>query len=197
MTNKEVLMEEIGHTDEKFVPELNAPDKKRIKPKWGWIGGLASAAAVLVLVFFGISRNGGVPNPSVPSGAEDSTEATELEQLDVVIHYVEGNALQQETVFLPASPQVIFSEWMQKNGIGDDVRLFSVKLNDHGTDTINDSVAGHQAGGRLSMTVTVTDTLRNYYQQIPEELLLESLQRTMTGYSHAKIDDYRLVLSGE
>ena len=195
MTNAEILLEEIGSTDETLIPVVS--EKRANKRILTWAAAVAVAAAALALVLCWpglVGTNTG--NPS-QTAANDSTEAVALERMDVTIYIAGNGSLSEETVTLDATAEEVFNAWKAKNGIGNDVRLLKSELSDNGKEGTDGSVAWHTAGGKLTLTLTVTDTLRNYYDRIPEQWLLESLERTMIGYSHAEIAEYVLVLQSE
>lgn len=45
------------------------------------------------------------------------------------------------------------------------------------------------------MTITVSKNLSNYYSRTPEELLTESLKKTMSEYDDMEFDEVTLVLN--
>ena len=50
MKNKDILLDVIGDTDEKLVPELTAKKKKSSIFKWTALGGVCAAAAIACVI---------------------------------------------------------------------------------------------------------------------------------------------------
>ena len=130
---------------------------------------------------------------------EDSGEK-DLEEMPFEIYYVANGKMKQKTIVTDASPENLFSIWKKENQIGDEVCFISVKLSDNGTTEISEysgvEVAAHKAGDHTVYTLTITKNLEQYYDSIEKELLLNSLEKTMTGMCDPKPDEYQLILSG-
>ena len=107
--------------------------------------------------------------------------------------------MKQKTIVTDASPENLFNIWKKENEIGDEVRFISVKLSDNGTTEISEysgvDVATHKVGDQTVYTLTITKNLEQYYDSIEKELLLNSLEKTMTGMCDPKPEKYQLILS--
>lgn len=129
---------------------------------------------------------------------EDSGEKA-LEEMQFEIYYVANGKMKQKTIVTDASPENLFDIWKKENQIGDEVRFISAKLSDNGTTEISEysgvDVAAHKVGDHTVYTLTITKNLEQYYDSIEKELLLDSLEKTMTGMCDPKPDEYQLILS--
>ena len=129
---------------------------------------------------------------------EDSVEKA-LEQMPFDIYYVANGKIKQKTIVTDASPENLFDIWKKENKIGDEVRFISAKLSDNGTTEISEysgvEVAAHKVGDHTVYTLTITKNLEQYYDSIEKEVLLDSLEKTMTGMCDPKPDEYQLIFS--
>ena len=129
---------------------------------------------------------------------EDSVEKA-LEEMPFEIYYAANGKMKQKTIVTNASPENLFNIWKKENQIGDEVRFISAKLSDNGTTELSEcsgvEVATHKVGDHTVYTLTITKNLEQYYDSIEEELLLDSLEKTMTGMCDPKPDEYQLILS--
>ena len=129
---------------------------------------------------------------------EDSVEKA-LEQMPFDIYYVANGKIKQKTIVTDASPENLFDIWKKENKIGDEVRFISAKLSDNGTTEISEysgvEVVAHKVGDHTVYTLTITKNLEQYYDSIEKELLLDSLEKTMTGMCDPKPDEYQLIFS--
>ena len=145
------------------------------------------------------SDNGAVGGSSSETPVlEDSVEKA-LEQMPFDIYYVANGKIKQKTIVTDASPENLFDIWKKENKIGDEVRFISAKLSDNGTTEISEysgvEVAAHKVGDHTVYTLTITKNLEQYYDSIEKELLLNSLEKTMTGMCDPKPDEYDVVNS--
>lgn len=113
---------------------------------------------------------------------------------DVSIYYVNGAELACETEYLEADPQLVFVSWKEKNGIGEEVLLLDFEIQSNATVNIKDGMAEHVPGDYHRLYLTVSKNLKTYYEAVDSELLLESLEQTMTGYSGLTYQEYHLIL---
>ena len=129
---------------------------------------------------------------------EDSVEKA-LEEMPFEIYYAANGKMKQKTIVTNASPENLFNIWRKENQIGDEVRFISAKLSDNGTTELSEcsgvEVATHKVGDHTVYTLTITKNLEQYYDSIEKELLLDSLEKTMTGMCDPKPDEYQLILS--
>ena len=129
---------------------------------------------------------------------EDSVEIA-LEEMPFEIYYVANGKMKQMTIVTDASPENLFNIWKKENQIGDEVRFISAKSSDNGTTEISEysgvEVAAHKVGDHTVYTLTITKNLEQYYDSIEKQLLLDSLEKTMTGMCNPTPDEYQLILS--
>lgn len=116
----------------------------------------------------------------------------------VTVYYSAENGIESEEIFLPHTPEDLFSAWKAKNGIGDEVKLIKTEIKDNST-TESSEIGGsqvitHTVGDYFILNITVSKTIENYYSAYGEDLLKESLKKTMTGYTDIRYDEYYLYL---
>lgn len=140
----------------------------------------------------GIQSNGNGGNDV--NSAENGNPETAIRYDDIEICFVDGDKIISESEFLPCIPEEIFGIWKQKNGIGDDVRFISVTINSNGVETELNGSIGYEAGDYFVYNLTISADIENYYDSTDSNLLLESLERTMTGFSDIEYDEFNLIL---
>ncbi len=117
---------------------------------------------------------------------------------NVTVYYVTENGIESEEIFLPHTPEDVFSAWKAKNGIGDEVKLIKTEIKDNSTTESSEKdgskVITHTIGDYFILNITVSKSLENYYPSHGEELLCESLKKTMAGYNGIEFDEYYLYL---
>lgn len=133
------------------------------------------------------------------SASDDYTEELiAIVSDNVMIYYASENGIQSKEMFLPCTPKDVFSAWKTKNGIGDEVELIKTEIKDNSvteSSEVNGSnVVTHTMGDYFILNITVSKNLESYYSSQGEELLLESLKKTMTGYNGIEFDEYHLYL---
>ena len=147
------------------------------------------------------------PQNTTPTGGStantsSSTSSTALTTAilkdDVTVYYVSENGIKSEEIFLPCTPEDVFSAWKAKNGIGDEVKLIKTEIKDNST-TESSEIGGsqvitHTVGDYFILNITISKSLENYYPSHGEELLCESLKKTMAGYNGIEFDEYYLYL---
>jgi hypothetical protein len=192
---KEEFYEMLGDLDESKVKSAEKAPIKKAKTKW--IGyGLSAAACVGLIIGTGIwynhSKN---PTPNNTSSLNDDSSEVDIaiEQDNVNIFYLEGDNIQSVSELLPCDPKIIFNSWKSHNGIGDEVQLIEVKIENNGTESVDSLVASYTAGDKFIMNVKITKNLQNYYEGKSEEKLIESLKQTLTGYSDIDFDEFNLI----
>ncbi|MBR3666145.1 MAG: hypothetical protein IKN66_03170 [Ruminococcus sp.] len=195
---KEEFYEMLGDLDENAVKSAETPPARRAKTRR--IGYGVSAAAFLGLIV-GISiwiYHSNSPAPDNTSSInETSSEAAidiDIEQDNINIFYLEGDTIKSVSEFLPCDPKIVFDSWRSHNGIGDEVRLIEVKIENNGTEKVDSLVAGYTAGDKFTLNVRITENLKKYYETRSEEKLLRSLKQTLTGYSNIEFDEFNLIL---
>ena len=145
------------------------------------------------------SDNGAVGGSSSETPVLEDSVENALEEMPFEIYYVANGKMKQKTIVTDASPENLFNIWKKENQIGDEVRFISAKLSDNGTTEISEysgvEVVAHKVGDHTVYTLTITKNLEQYYDSIEKELLLDSLEKTMTGMCDPKPDEYQLILS--
>lgn len=117
---------------------------------------------------------------------------------NVTVYYVGENGIESEEIFLPCTPEDIFSAWKAKNGIGDEVKLIKTDIKDNSVTEKSEEngveVYKHTMGDYFILNITVSKSLESYYAAHGEDLLKESLKKTMTGYMSIDFNEYHLYL---
>ncbi|MBR6106560.1 MAG: hypothetical protein IKQ39_00985 [Oscillospiraceae bacterium] len=197
MKNKDTLLDVFGDADEKFIPALTSGKKKNSILKWAALGGVCAAVIIACTIAFPII-NHKHQNTVIDSTGEQNINSSEadiaLEQDDINIYYLDGTEIKSVSEFLPCAPKYIFESWKSYNHIGSEVQLINVKCSNNGTEGSDSSVAYYQAGDYFILNITVSANLRDYYDTVPEDKLLESLKLTMISYLNIDIDEYNLIL---
>lgn len=92
-------------------------------------------------------------------------------QANVIIYSYNGGSIKEEKGHVSEnSPQQIFDAWKSSCGIGDEVKL---------TECDDEATYGDESNVSTKLKLTITAELRNYYDKMPEEMLLETLKKTM------------------
>ena len=204
------LFDSIGNANDKAVENAKQPIKshKKIIVAIGSIAACAVFACAGVLIYQNMNNGNGTSlNSGITSAVDTSTVSTiqensgetALEQMSFEVYYVANGKTEHKTIVTGASPKNLFAKWKEENQIGEEVHFISAKTSDNGTTEISEysgvEVATHKAGDHIVFTLTVTKNLEQYYDTIGKELLLETLEKTMTGICDPKPDEYKLVLS--
>ena len=196
------IFDAIGNVDETCV--MKAKEKKKSHKKlWITASSIAACLALIIclpIMFISMNNMGTDKNNTagpnegmlIPDGGNDNEMA--LEQDNVWIYYIDGNEIVREQQYLPMEPESIFNAWKEKNGIGDDVEFIRVNIDSNGKTTEKDGMVEHQIGNYFVCNLTISKSIENYYDTIDKELLLDSLEQTMTGYSNIEYDEYNLIL---
>lgn len=189
------IFDAIGNVDETCV--MKAKEKKKSHKKlWITAGSIAACLALIIclpIIFMSINNMGTDKNNT--AGPNDGLGGEiAMEQDNVWIYYVDGNEINREQQYLPMDPEDIFHAWKAENDIGDEVEFIRVNIDSNGKTTEKDGVVGHQIGDYFVYNLTISKSIENYYDTIDKDLLLESLQKTMTGYSNIEYDEYNLIL---
>lgn len=136
-------------------------------------------------------------NSEIP--VQEDSEDIALEEMPFEIYYAANGKMEHKAIVTDSSPQNLFDIWKKENHIGDEVHFISAKFSDNGTTELSEysgiGVAAHKAGNHTVYTLTITPNLEKYYDSIGKELLLDSLEKTMTGMCDPKPDEYCLILS--
>ena len=201
---KEKFFELMGEIDEEKVKAAEAAPIKKRKARLIRIGLSAAACAGIIIgavVWAGRSDNTALKHnesstendSNINYNENDSDTAIDLEYDDISIYYIKDGELQSETEYLPCSPKDIFEVWKKKNGIGDDVALINVKIENNGTEKVDSLIASYTVGDRFIYNITVTASLKNYFDTLPKEKLEKSLELTLTSYDDMEFDEFNII----
>ena len=221
--NAHNLLEIIGESPEEYLEDAKHPHKQKT-PAWVKWGSAVAACLILaisvvtVTQFFrhgnmaqdnasmagdtaekGTIPEDGAGQSGVTGDSESSTDTEmAIERGNIAIYYVTESGLKTETIELEFTATTVFEAWKEANGIGADVQLISCHIEDNSSMTTHgtgeDAVVEHKLGDYFILNITVSKTLENYYDAVDPVLLLESLEKTMTGYSDIEYDEYHLTL---
>ena len=159
--------------------------------------------------YSGIASDVGTSHEAVTSPAEASREksasAVHEETARVYdcakIYKIQDGKVVPSTRTVTGSNETVFNVWKSESGIGDEVKLLNVAVEDNATDTVSDlgedPAVIHTMGDYMTYTITVTSNLENYCSTQSKELLLESLKQTMLSSFDTMPDEYHLVLSDD
>ena len=191
---KEQFYEILANIDENAIKE--AEIKINTKPKSKNLVYAFTAIACIAIIFvIGVMfphSNNTVNGESQQFVSMASETEIAIEQKDITIYYLNNDEIVSSSLYLPCTSEEVFNSWKTLNGIGEEVELISVKIENNGTESIN-STATYNTGDRFSINVTVTKNLQNYCTNQNKDKLLESLKLTLTGYSEIKFDEYNLI----
>ena len=193
---KEEFFELIGDIDETAISAAETPPAKSARWRiWPAIAAAACLAVAVGAVFMFAGKDSTEIPKDTPQqeGYDYSNADIAIESDDVKIFYLDEDKIVSTTEYLACDPKDIFTSWKAHNGIGDEVELIKVRIEDNGTDSVDDKTATHTVGDYFILNVTVSEGLKSYYSSLPEDKLLESLRLTMTGYGFIDFNEYHLI----
>lgn len=191
MRKNERLLFAINDLDEDVLSRAADKSNKRtvLWMKWGT---LAACFTLVICAAVGIVREILPPTAHSEEPPHDE-DATAIDT--VTIHYVADGKLQSERMELSLDPVTIFAQWKVKNGIGEEVLIVGCRIESDGQVTEHDNgTVSYIPGKHHYLYVTITAELENYLNGDNRELLLFSLEKTMTGYSSIDFDEYHLIV---
>ena len=107
-------------------------------------------------------------------------------QADVTIYtYKDGDIKTEQAKAAELAPEQIFDAWKKCNGIGDEVKL---------TECDGETIEDDCSGVSYKLRLTISAELKNYYDRIPKEKLLETLEKTLRDNKPA-LDDYKVSIA--
>lgn len=219
------LFESIGNVDDELMENMAQPPQHHRK-KWLMILSLAACAAFActgLLIWNAVSQpttfrqeesslHSALLSSTIRETSGNASAATEefqsgessetaKEMLPFELYYVRDGQLRQMTVYVEADPQTLFVIWKSENNIGSEVQLIHVSIEDNGTTTYSEysgvATATRTKGDHTTYTLTVSNSLEQYLHEDNRELLLSSLEKTMTGMCDPKPDEYHLILADD
>lgn len=204
------LFDSIGNVDDELIEKAKQPKKSRRKLIVS-LGSLAACiiACTSIIISRDIQKGNGFQTDVSEeqwTGSASSEDSVNKEFGEIVpaeihseVYYVLNGRIECQTVITAAKPEKLFEIWKSKNHIGEEVKLMSVQLTNNGSTEVSEysgvEVVTHTMGDKTTYTLTVTKNLERYYVSIDKDLLLESLEKTMTGMYDPKPDEYKLILS--
>lgn len=115
MKNKDILLDVIGETDEKLVPELTEKQKKNSTIKWIALGTACAAAAIAGFVM--LPKSGGI-DPSSSIGRDSSSNTSKAQTSSIRIEIPLSEAGKAELLAAPVYPEMpaypdetAYSDW--------------------------------------------------------------------------------------
>ncbi len=169
------------------------------KTVWMKLGVIAASLVLLlgigILICTHLSMN---EKPATLTGGEIMEEPTPVYE-DTLIYYVDNDgSIAYEEIFLKQSAEDVFEAWKKKNGIGDEVTLIDTIIKDNGTthtETHGDlTVLVYTRGDYFELHVTISKNIENYFDNLEQETLLDTLEKTMRGYINIEFNDYKLIM---
>ena len=107
-------------------------------------------------------------------------------QADVTIYtYKDGGIKEEKAKAADLTAEQIFYAWKKCNGIGDEVKL---------TECDDETIEDDCSGVSYKLRLTISAELENYYDRIPKEKLLETLEKTLRDNKPA-LDDYKVSIA--
>ncbi|MBQ1903317.1 MAG: hypothetical protein II168_03020, partial [Ruminococcus sp.] len=107
-------------------------------------------------------------------------------QADVTIYtYKDGDIKTEQAKAAELAPEQIFDAWKKCNGIGDEVKL---------TECDDETIEDDCSCVSYKLRLTISAELENYYDRIPKEKLLETLEKTLR-YNKPALDDYKVSIA--
>lgn len=203
--NTNDLIDAIGEADDTVVERA----KQKKQRSWGhiWIAAGTAAACLVLVLAIPVIRRELVPDrteedyhhlleshEAAVESAADIVEIAPEEYMEFDIWYVDSDHLACMCMELEAMPENKFLAWKELNGIGEDVRFISVKIEDNSWDSVSDGLVTHYCGDYFIYNLTVSKELEAYYDTTDKALLLESLEKTMKGNYDFEFDEYHLIL---
>lgn len=174
------LLDLMEYLDADLIEEADQTGWKEKRAGWlKWITGLTACMVIVIVIFlqFQDSNSEGMNMSGEVKSALSEDKGTE-ESGFVTVYIVDGTELRSENKETTMSKEFVFEAWKNANGIGEEVRLLSCELAD------NSSV----------LNLVVSRELEKYYENKEQELLIDSLVRTMAAFTGIKPEDCRLTL---
>lgn len=191
------LLEIIGEAPEDYLLDAKKVHKRKIV--WMKLATLA-ASCIAILAAVALSMNNQTENHIIGSvnQAEDeiSSEKAETE----VIYVVSNDSIVSKNITATTSDEV-FNAWKTSNGIGEEVKLLSEEFEipynaDEEGETKEEvqqaAISESLEEGEDILVIHISKEIENYYEGTEKEILLKSLQQTMTEfygltYEHCEI----------
>lgn len=173
-TKAEILLDAMGFVDGDLVLQAHKAERSRREKRRRWFAGGLAACLALVLVipaFVFLHKDSDIGNDTSSGGdssvslGSDSSVPFGAELQDCKIYYVEDGVLSCLSLRLEDAPQERFGAWKTANHIGEELDFL-----------------GEEAEGSY-YRLTFSGSLRAYYDERKELLLLLSLHRSMADFT--------------
>lgn len=121
---------------------------------------------------------------------------TYIADKNVWVYYVDNGDIERERVKLPCTAENVFITWKHLNSVGDEVELIECKIVSNGNESTSEfegqGVANYEPGDYFVLNITVTKNLQSYEEY---ELLIDSLEKSMSEYSNIDFDEINVLFN--
>ena len=169
------------------------------KPKGSaWLKWASAIAACLVLVIAATFFTQYIPTEYNLNYSYIGTNGKEtyIADKNVWVYYVDNGDIERERVKLPCTAENVFITWKHLNTIGDEVELIECKIVSNGNESTSDfegeGVVNYEQGDYFVLNITVTKNLQSYEDY---ELLIDSLEKSMSEYSNIEFDEINVLFN--
>ena len=180
-----------------FDMKADLAAKKKPK-KRTWIKWASMAAACFVLVIAATFFTQYIPTEYNLNYSYIGTNGKEtyIADKNVWVYYVDNGDIERERVKLPCTAENVFITWKHLNTIGDEVELIECKIISNGNESTSEfggqGVANYKPGDYFVLNITVTKNLQSYEDY---ELLIDSLEKSMSEYSNIEFDEINMLFN--
>lgn len=130
---------------------------------------------------------------------EDSSAELAIEEGMVTIYYLDGDTILSEEQHLPYRGSDVFEAWKEKNGLGLEVELLDINIEDNGEESTyefqGETVVSYKVGDYFVFNIMISDEIVPYFETMDRELLLQSLEQTMKSYGIIEYDEFNVLIS--
>ena len=161
-----------------------------------WVKWASAVAACFVLIFAVTFITQYIPTEYDLNYSYIGTNGKEtyIADKNVWIYYVDSGDIERERVKLPCTAENVFITWKHLNTIGDEVELIEYKIVSNGNESTSEfegqGVANYEPGDYFVLNITVTKNLQSYEEY---ELLIDSLEKSMSEYSNIDFDEINVL----
>lgn len=117
----------------------------------------------------------------------------------VTIYYLDGDTILSEEQHLPYRGSDVFEAWKEKNGLGLEVELLDINIEDNGEESTyefqGETVVSYKVGDYFVFNIMISDEIVPYFETMDRELLLQSLEQTMKSYGIMEYDEFNVLIS--
>ncbi len=200
--NETYLQNALNHLDEDLIEShIQARDvsrKNRRAPKWILPVAASLAVTAAVGMAVGVMRGPFVFDEPVGKPPQEMLDVAISTEYVWVYSVGDDGILVRDKQLLSCEAQTVFAAWREANGFGEDVRLTDHRSEGNGQtwtyEFEGEGVAVHKPGDTYTLTLTV-EGLEAYLTPDIREPVLESLKKTMTGYSSTPYASVQILLT--